>query len=323
MSEFHVKVVRVGAIEKHPNADQLEVTNVWNYPVIIRTGDFQTGDLAVFYPIDAVLPDTEHWRTILGSSRRVKAKKLRGIFSMGLLGKPPEDAREGDDVRELLGVEKYEAPLECTIGGENEKDPGVIPVYTDIEGFRRWPNLFLPEEEVVLTEKIHGANARYAFVEDKLWVGSHTRFKKDSDTNIWWMAARQYNLEEKLRELPGVAFYGEVFGQVQDLKYGITRGISLRIFDAMNLSERRYVNYDKCIDLCSKIGLDMVPELYRGPWNDSLVDFRNGKSTLAPHTREGFVVKPVIESLAVFDGWHSRKILKFVGEDYHLRKSAK
>jgi len=31
MSEWRVQVVRVGAIEKHPNADSLSIAHVWGY----------------------------------------------------------------------------------------------------------------------------------------------------------------------------------------------------------------------------------------------------------------------------------------------------
>lgn len=38
MSEFHVEVVRVGPVTKHPNADTLSITNIHGgYPVIMRT----------------------------------------------------------------------------------------------------------------------------------------------------------------------------------------------------------------------------------------------------------------------------------------------
>lgn len=45
MSEFHVEVVRVGPVTKHPNADTLSITNIHGgYPVIMRTGVFDAMD---------------------------------------------------------------------------------------------------------------------------------------------------------------------------------------------------------------------------------------------------------------------------------------
>lgn len=38
MSEFKVEVVKVGPVEKHPNADSLGITKVYDYPVIVKKG---------------------------------------------------------------------------------------------------------------------------------------------------------------------------------------------------------------------------------------------------------------------------------------------
>lgn len=58
MTDFHVEVVRLGAIEKHPNADALDITQVYGgFPCIIKRDSFKEGDLAVYIPVDCVLPD--------------------------------------------------------------------------------------------------------------------------------------------------------------------------------------------------------------------------------------------------------------------------
>ena len=91
MSEFHVRKVTITNKELHPNADSLSITNVEGYPVVIRTEDFQLGDQALYIPVDALL-DVRNPRFSFLTSRtnetgihRVKAAKIRGIFSMGLL----------------------------------------------------------------------------------------------------------------------------------------------------------------------------------------------------------------------------------------------
>ena len=86
MSEFHVEVTRVKGVQKHPNADTLSIAEVNGYPVIFRTGDFEEDGLAVHVPVDSIVPDTEDW-AFLNGSRRIKAKKLRGVFSIGMLAK--------------------------------------------------------------------------------------------------------------------------------------------------------------------------------------------------------------------------------------------
>ena len=220
MSEFKVTVVRVGKIENHPNADRLDKTQVWDYPVIMAKGEFKEGDLAVYVPVDSQVPgDDPRWAFLQGHNR-IKAKRLRGIYSQGLLTKADPAWKEGDDVCEALKITKYEPPLPMQTGGDNEHCPFFYPTYTDIEGLRRWPDILKEGEEVVLTEKIHGANMRAAYKEGRLWMGSHTGIKKPDPENLWWRAAYENKLEETLAKMPGILFFGEVFGSVQDLHYG-------------------------------------------------------------------------------------------------------
>ena len=208
MSEFHVEVVRIGKVEKHANADSLSITMVHGgYPCIIKTGDFAEGDLAVYIPVDALCPVDRAEFKFLDSGKgraheRVKAKRLRGVFSMGLLVKAPAKAKEGDDLQAHFGIEKWEPPaerepstprtkvqrarwIEVLLGvwiaflraiGMAPPKPPVVPVY-DIEGLRKFSRVLEDGEEVVLTEKIHGCNARYLHTGKRFypWSNASTR----------------------------------------------------------------------------------------------------------------------------------------------------
>jgi RNA ligase (TIGR02306 family) len=327
MSEFHVAVVRVGPVEKHPNADTLSMTKVHGgYPVLFRTGEFKEGDLAVYVPVDAVVPDAERW-AFLGEHRRIKAKRLRGIFSMGLLtsivGLPQPDVQEGDEAGQALGITKYEPPEQFSMGGENERDPQTMPVY-DIEGLRKFGSLLQHGESVWISEKIHGANARFVHDGERLWVGSHRCIKKESETNLWWKVARKYDLAAKLATIPSIAVYGEVYGQVQDLEYGVpaSEGARLAIFDALDTKTRRWFGPEELNRLCVDIGLEMVPTIYIGEWDAEFgATLAEGKSTIpgADHIREGIVVKPMTERVDPVVG---RVFLKLAGEGYLTRKAA-
>lgn len=321
MSEFHIQVVRIGAVEKHPNADTLSITRVHGgYPCVIRTGDFQSDDLAVYIPVDSSLPETDQFSFLRDSERaRLRAKRLRGIFSMGLLVKAPEDAQEGDDVQELLGITKWEPSLNITMG-ECEAPPQgwFFPTYTDLEGLRRWPSVLQAGEEVVLTEKIHGCNARFVHDGERLWCGSRTRIKKDSENSLWWVAARHAGLEEKLAQFPMMIFFGEVYGKVQDLRYGHENNDkpSFSVFDVFSVKDGSYLDHDHAVEMVRQAGLSWVPCLYRGEWKADLMDHAEGQSCLAKNVREGFVVKPVKERFSDI----GRVILKLHGQGYLLRK---
>jgi RNA ligase (TIGR02306 family) len=238
---------------------------------------------------------------------------------------------EGEDVGERMAIEKYEpdADRHDSKGGnrvrvpceDDEQDPGLAPAYTDIEGWRKWKRAIEPGEEVVLTEKIHGANARYVWSEGRLYIGSRTRWKKLDASTHWNTAAVYHGLAEKLAKAPGICIYGEVYGQVQDLKYGVAGAARFRMFDAMDTVTRKYLDHDAVVALAATLDIDMVPEVYRGPWSEDVAAMANGASLVpgADHMREGFVVKPVRER---FDLRLGRVVLKMVGEDYLLRKAA-
>jgi len=319
MSSFKVEVVRIGDVRKHENADTLSITQVFNFPVIFRTGEYAGGDLAAYVPVDAVVPETPEWE-FLGGHRRIRAKRLRGVFSMGLLTPAPSGAGEGDDVTEVLGITKYEPPIPQEMGGECEADPGFIPRYTDIENFLRYSDKIAPGSEVVITEKIHGANARFVHDGTRLWVGSHGQIKAPSETNMWWRAARAAGLEEKLATVPGLVFYGEAYGDVQDLKYGAGRGqVFVRFFDVLNSKDRTYLDWEEAQALLAELELPGVPVLYRGALPDmtGLRALTETPSALAGNMREGIMIRPPVEQ---WDDEAGRVIFKLIAEQYLLRK---
>lgn len=169
--------VLIENIEKHPNADTLSIVNVFGgYPCIIRTGDFKEGDIASYIPVDMLVPNTPTFAFLFSNSKRttlrIQAKRLRGIFSMGILVPAPKDTVVNDDVTDILNITKWEPeeiyskgasrPGGKFLPGDAENDPGFLPGYTDIENLRKYSSL-LEGMEVVVTEKIHGANASFVY----------------------------------------------------------------------------------------------------------------------------------------------------------------
>lgn len=345
MSTFGCPIVEIGKVGKHPNADTLSITEVEGCPVIFRTGDYKPGDYAIYVPVDSVVPVTRDVFAFLATKEfqktaRVKAKKLRGIFSMGLLvpisavgearddlGKPILiEHRAGENVANDLGVVKYEEPEEnMKQGGKVERDPGFCPIY-DIESYRKYKRVFHPGEQVVVTEKIHGCNARFAFravgeEPARLFVGSHKQFKKEGE-DVWWKVARQYKLAEVMAspKLSGRVLYGEVYGQVQDLKYGTSKEDPLRFraFDIYDTQIGRFLDWSEVKNICTEFLIPIVPVLYEGPYDANVIDpMAEGKSSIADQIKEGFVIKPVVERWERSTG---RVILKLVSEQYLLRK---
>lgn len=346
MSEFHVQVVRLGKVGKHPGADTLSITQVNGYPVIFKTGEFQPGDLAVHIPVDAVVDTSKHpfeWLADKATSNglyRVKGTKIRGVPSYGFLvpvdsqkeqpgvhvlgvGDEAHWVQEGQDVRHLLGVTKYDPGPCYDLQGQGEKfhapQEGVVPFY-DIEGFRKHQGLFEPDEQVVVTEKIHGANGRWVYLDGQLYCGSRQTFRKDS---VWNQVAAELGLEKVLQLHPGLVLYGEVYGPgIQDLTYGAKKP-KVAFFDAYDSTKGVWWSEKRVWDFCDDYGLPHVPLLYVGPFSGCKpFELAEGHSLLAVwngvmQVREGVVIKPEKER---WDPVIGRVFLKLPGEGYLLRK---
>lgn len=326
-SESVVRVTILSGIRPHPNADRLDVAFAdGGYPVITKRNEYVEGAMVVYVPVDTMIPVDGEFSWLSNgrdSAHRVRAKRLRGIFSMGLvLPALPSDA-VGDIVGERYGMFKYEPPGEDVhTGGEPlDDEPSVtIPKY-DIEGWRKFGNLVFqdPNEEVVATEKLHGGNARFMWHGGRLRAGSRSQWKLPEGRNDWAAAARKYGLRdicEKLGE--NIVLYGELLG-VQDLRYGFAPGDpGFFVFDVFDANTGTFWPHDTVVER-----LPMLPHvrvLWRGPVADlPIAELVEGKTTVdgAEHVREGVVVKPTSERYS--EALNGRAILKLHGEGYLTR----
>lgn len=327
MSEFHPTVELLGPIERHPQADTLEVSVVKGYPVIFKENQYKEGDKVVYIPVDALVPIADPRFAFLDEGdiskthARVKGKKLRGIYSIGLIIPAEPQWEVGQNVQVELGIEKWEPQLNLGQEGVAEKDPGYCPIFTDIESLRKHKDLLQTGESVVVTEKLHGSNFRAIFKDGRLWVGSHRQFKEKEKPNIFWLAANKYGLEQKLSNFEGMALYGEVYGHQKKFPYdtdqsSIEDAIKLKIFDVFNTSKGKYLDWPDYIHFMMNAGLHGMgaPILYIGPWRPELDKLRFGMTELGgKHIREGFVVKPEMER---YEHRCGRVCFKMVSEDY-------
>lgn len=344
MSEFSVEVVRIGPVTPLPNADTLSITKVHGgYPVIFRNGQFAPGALAVYVSVDAIVDGSEEPFAFLGGGRqRIKAKRLRGTFSMGILVAAPEGAKEGDDLREALRVDKWIPPEEREQPAQNGKlrgaplpqakaPPGLpIPEY-DLAGLRRYSKALVEGEPVIITEKIHGENTRLVRTEDGvLHVGSRDKWKLEGTFGAWWPAVRAHGLDVRMEAMPvDHVVYGEVYGQMADLPYGHreTQPRTFRAFDVYDRKAGKWLDHADASALLRGANIDLVPVLYQGPWQPELTALAEGRSVLANHLREGLVVRPMAERNvidvrpsdgATFVG--GRAVFKLIGEGFLTRK---
>lgn len=323
MSQHAVRVVRLDRIEKHPDADTLEVAHVWGYTSCVRIGDFHVGDLAAFVEPDTMVPVAQPEFAFLAADakdgvKRISAKRLRGVQSFGLLIKARPGWEVGEDVMEELGCTHYQPPPSGD--GLDAPAPRVDAVHYDVESMRRFSTVISPGEPVEISEKINGENSRFVVVDGELHVGSHTRWKVRDKSVAWWRAADDLDLATKLARYPDHVFYGELYGAVKGYHYGIDRskfGLRMAFYDIRHRGE--WLPPDQARAIFTELGLPVAPILFHGPWAPELAALADGNSTIpgADNIREGCVVKPLTPRR---DPECGRVILKLVSVDYLERK---
>jgi RNA ligase (TIGR02306 family) len=75
----------ISEINCHPNADKLDLAKVLGYTCIVEKGKYKMGDAVVLIQPDTVLPN-EPWAEMFKKrGNRVKAIRLRGHFSFGIV----------------------------------------------------------------------------------------------------------------------------------------------------------------------------------------------------------------------------------------------
>lgn len=346
MSLLIVEVCRVDAVEPHPNADRMAIARIKGWDTCIlrdsETGktQFAPGDRCVFFPPDSVLPEALSDR--LGVTRylsalpkqadgsrfpggRVRVANLRGFKSYGLI-MPCEDPtwEIGRDVAAHYGVTKWEPPPQVSDGDSEPPHPS-FHRYFSVENIRNFPDLFVEGEEVVVTEKIHGQNARLGLIRTtandsnrQVWTwmaGSHDvrrkRFDASGRESRFWACFsdpirhllchlsccgytpeqidNQPEVRENVQQRPkDIVIFGERYGAgVQDMWYGFQNGqTGFRAFDIS--INGQYLGVEAKSTALETHGVEAVPVLYRGPFQFSTIEaLAEGPTTVCPTEMAG------------------------------------
>ena len=353
-------VGKIGSISEIPNADNIELVTVGGWNAITKKGEYQEGDKVVVATTDAVIPqdlsDLMEVTNYLRKGQRVRTVKLRGVYSECLLvpfkylapKSLENNVNEGDDMMTILGITKFEPPVktvQLSVGGRKVKyhqNPN-FHVYYKFPNQKNVPDMFSEEDEVVVTRKLHGTNARYGIVRKKklsLWdrvkmffgdqwagfeyvYGSHN-VEKGSDsqgfysTDVWDDVAVKYNIRSKLWSHvkdtyeyleSGFIIYGEIYGAgiQKNYEYGLDT-IKFAGFDVE--VDNEYVGFVAECAHFNVLDLPQVEKLYWGRWSkekqDTFVFNNNIEGTKVPH--EGIVVKSVTGD--------RRKVSKVINPSY-------
>jgi hypothetical protein len=148
-------------------------------------------------------------------------------------------------------------------------------------------------------------------------IGSRNRWIEPEGESLWHKALRRRpEIEQFCRTNPKVVLWGEVFGFVQDLHYGMQRGeIDFIAFDM--LQDGKWLDIGDFLSLCTQYNIPTAPSFGFTNYNfEQLMLTADGPSLFpgALHYREGIVIRPVKER---WDSKCGRVHLKIVSPSYY------
>jgi RNA ligase (TIGR02306 family) len=355
-STHKVEIVPV-VLARHNNADSLSIIPVYGYTYVGRTSDWEGVKRAAYIPPDSLVDTRRPEFAFLADKAkddgyaRIKAMKLRGVVSFGLMVPVPDDTELGEDWAERLGVEHYEPPLAgeqksrgVSLGGDEAGAPQVWAPKYDLDAFRRYHQLFKQGEPVVVTEKLDGANARYTYHDGQMHCGSRQRWLREypdyshvtvdflkaqgcdevkanaiidklvgkvGKRNMWWQILRDNpGIEAFCRDNPDAVLYGEIFGNVNCIKYGLVQD-RFAAFDIMLAGEwmshafLRAMAESYVFSTVPMLNRESISEIFPRPIEpipydfDAICELAEGKTQVpgakAGTIREGVVVSPIEE----------------------------
>lgn len=333
MTERQMATIRrIDKIEPIEGADKIVKATVggWQLVTAIDNG-FKEGDLVVYCEIDSWMPTSvAPFLTKPGHSPKVfngvegeklRSIKLRGTVSQGLIlplsvaidrfvgsdfdsgEELCEIFQEGYDVTDILGIQKWEAPINAQLAGIMKGNfPSRIPK-TDqerIQNLKRELECEYPHLTWEVSEKLEGSSMTVYVLDGEFGVCSRNLDLLRDENNSFWATAIKLKLEEKLLSVGvDISIQGELIGPgIQDNIYGLSEH-AFRVFDVIDVNTcSKYLPQDRRT-LCVELGLDQTPiietEYVINETMQELIDEADGSSRIPgcknAVAREGLVFK--------------------------------
>lgn len=293
-----------------PDADSIECAVIGGWKVVTKKGEYRPGDLAVYCEIDSWIPhelapflskgEPKEYNGVKGE--RLRTVRLRKQLSQGLL--LPYSVvgslwGEGDDVSELLNIQKWEAPVNPQLAGQVKGNfPSVIPKTNQerIQNLKRdLPSL--DGELFEITEKMEGSSMTCYLINGEFGVCSRNMDLKRDENNTFWKVAIEQGIENKMRTLASdnYAIQGELIGPgIQGNIYNLNKH-AFRVFDIYDIDAGEYVFPETRHHIVEALELTHAPLigfLAIQANMDYLIETAEGKSLLNDkQEREGLVYK--------------------------------
>lgn len=365
--DYKVPITKILEIKEHSNATSLEFARVYDFNVIVRKGEYKVGDVILYIPIDSVLPQWLNDQLFPPDSKvklnrnRVRQIKIRGQYSQGMIvdledvsdqlqmGEPYSKILE-QDCSQVLEITKYEPPAPTFQTPRQKRDkPRENPLfhkYNGVENIKWYPDLFTPDEEVVVQEKLHGSNCRaailpyqantfwkkivkffgmapefeYCYGSNNVQLQERRKYTGFYGSDVYGAVLNKIDAFKKMK--PNEIIYGELIGEGIQKNYHY--GHKEHHFVLFNVKIQNpiigsyWLNPKEAEMYANERGFDFVPVLYTGKFDkEHIYNLVKKESFYYPlhKTMEGIVIKslndynnPVLSS--------AKKELKLINEEY-------
>lgn len=313
---------RIDDIQPIPGADAIEVATVGGWRVVIKKGEFAVGDLAVYIEIDSWIGHDLAPFLSKGSEprehngvrgERLRTIKLRGQVSQGLLLSRYVvldrlgEIHEGQDVSELLNIQKWEAPVPANLAGQARS---MFPSWGKKTDAERCQNLLSEIKEAYDTDMQFEITIKLDGTSMSAGVGPNGEFhvcsrnlslKLDQVGNTYVDVAEMYNLESKMLLLDRpLLISGEIIGEGIQKNQEKIKGQDFYVFNVWDPIRSEYLSADERKQIVLALGLKHAPVLHESitlrelglDTVDKILKYAEGPS-MNSGSREGLVFKSI------------------------------
>lgn len=338
-------VQRVDWVRPIEGADNIELVGIKGWQCVAKKGEFQKGDLCIYFEIDSFLPVEPRYEFLrkgcyknvegLGEGFRIRTIKLRGVLSQGLaipvdtsLYAEGELPAVGDDLTEVLGVKKYEKPIPYALRG---KVKGNFPIFIPRTDQERVQNIIQTLEDdddmYEVTLKLDGSSMTCFVKDGEVGVCSRNLQLKieDNEGNAFVETFKKLKIDKMLldfHEATGrnIALQGELMGPgVQGNREDLPE-LTFFLFDIFDIDKQEYMLpedrwgvKETWFSSLEEAPMVVFPQRIRkwveGNLLDGLLQFADRKSLFHP-IAEGLVFKSITVPGKSFKVINNKYLLK-------------
>lgn len=288
MARKLASIQKIKYVKEIPDANNIEVVGVLGWECVAKKGEFKEGDFCVYFEIDSLLPELPCFEFLRSSSWnkklskfRLKTARLRGKLSQGLalpinilwtygpIAFPTTyKFFEGEDLTNILDIEKYEPPIPAELDGavrpfswNIEKTDETRIQLNDVEKFLDK----IYGKPYYISSKLDGTSGTILIKDGEVHVCGRNYSYIKNDSNTYWKLFNKYNFQNVLENYPELAFQGEVVGPgIQSNKLGL-KDHEFRIFNIIDVCAfNRKLHLFEMKEICNAFNLDMVPVIEEG-----------------------------------------------------------